>query len=133
MEIQCNHHVATFDKNVEDPRLPTKYHLKRDPLNLFAGKYTFCYDYPLSRLVTFEHELTPEMTAGDILALARADYERIYREEDGGKDPGRVPGMLNRERTNGPYGIWGHVISDLYFESIKIDKARQQVDFDIGS
>ena len=28
-------------------------------------------------------------------------------------DPGHIQGMLNRESSDGPYGIWGHDIGDL--------------------
>jgi hypothetical protein len=80
-------------------------------------------DYPFSR--EFEFEVTPgdgrtEFTRA-AFARAVADlYKRIYDEEDetaGGPTP-NMPGMLNRGRSKGTYGIWGHHIGDLLLLSV---------------
>lgn len=131
MELNCNVHAASFKKD--------DYNEYDDVEALFAplgltGDFMFQYTYPLSHAANFRHTLTPGMTGEDLLVLARADYERIYKEEDAAVgDPGHIPGMLNRQFSEGPYGIWGHDFSDLYFESIEIDSGDRLISFGMGS
>ena len=136
--IDCNYQVANF--NMRDAHRGDEdgyYKLSKAPLKLPAGEYTFSYDYPLSNTASFKHKLTADMNAGQILKLARKDYERIYREEDKST---RVPvtvgkngPLFNRDRSDGKYGIWGHCIEDLFFEGIKINEKKKSVAFYIGS
>lgn len=132
MKIDCNNHVATFNRieAINDEYSP----LRDKALGLESGNYSFIFKYPLSVEVGFPHQLTPLSSVIDILLLARADYERIYKEEDAAVGPTKnIPGMLNRASSNGPYGIWGHDISDLYFEGVNINKKKKIVDFSMGS
>ena len=61
-------------------------------------------------------------------------YQRIYDEEDrsSSEPPSLVPGLLNRARTQGTYGIWGHVLGDLVLVGViyepDSDVWRLQVD-----
>ena len=130
MEISCNVHASSFVKGDEEAEYDDVSELKT-PLAL-VGEYTFVYTYPLSTEARFDHVLTSTMTGEDLLVLARADYERIYREEEAAVgNPGHIPGMLNRAVSAGPYGIWGHDFGDLYFEGIEIDGG--EISFGMGS
>lgn len=132
MNLDCNTHAASFVKGDEEAEYDDVEQLKT-PLGL-SGKFAFKYTYPLSVAAHFRHAVTPEMTGEDLLVIARGDYERIYREEDEAVgDPGHIPGMLNRARSRGPYGIWGHDFSDLYFERISIDTGDRLISFGMGS
>ena len=128
--IDCNVHLCGFSKDMEADEYD-KLHSNK-PLGL-DGTFKFEYDYPLNTEAVFEHQLTSEMTALDILEIGQADYERIYREED--EDVGgpteNIPGMLNRQISEGRYGIWGHSIGDLYFEGIEI--SGNKISFSMGS
>lgn len=42
-------------------------------------------------------------------------------------------GFLNRPKTSGTYGIWGHDIGDLYIERLSYDTANKKLGFFIGS
>lgn len=133
MELSCNVHASSFIKMDPDREDYDDVSELLTPLGL-AGDFYFTYDYPLSVKASFPHKLTPEMTGEDLLVLARADYERIYREEDEAVgNPGHIPGMLNRATSPGPYGIWGHDFSDLYFEGIEVDEDSRQIEFGMGS
>ena len=125
MKIDANIHAQSFVPGMETEEHDTLP--SASPLGL-SGMFTFSYTYPLSRKATFEHLLTQSHSAQDILEFARQDYEAIYAAED---NPGEIPGMLNRARSEGPYGIWGHHFSDLYFEGININ--GQAIDFEMGS
>ncbi len=132
MELNCNIHAASFAKGAERDEYEVMEGMDV-PLAL-TGTFTFHYTYPLSTPASFRHELTPEMTGEDLLVLARADYERIYseEEEDAG-NPGHISGMLNRSSSAGRYGIWGHDFSDLYFEGVSVDLKHVNIAFGMGS
>ncbi len=141
--IQCEMHVESFSATegpLCDPGMleflddeEKAEYQNTGPLGLVAGEYTFTYDYPLSTTASFKHDLTPETTALQILALGAQDYKNIYETENADTTiaPGCIPGMLNRNSTDGRYGIWGHDLGDLAFEGINID--GQSVSFYIGS
>jgi hypothetical protein len=132
MNLNCNVHAASFIKGDEREEYDDVSELLH-PLHL-NGEYTFRYRYPLRRAATFNHVLTPEMTGEDLLVLGRIDYEEIYRQEEAtAGDPGYIPGMLNRQSSEGPYGIWGHDFSDLYFESVEIMPETKMISFGMGS
>jgi hypothetical protein len=130
--ISCNLHAQSFIKGGEREDYDDDSNLKHQ-LGL-SGEYAFSYDYPLSRIAVFKHTITPDMTGEDLLALARMDYGRIYREEEEAVgNPGHITGMLNRQTSQGPYGIWGHDFSDLFFEGIEYDSEKRTIEFSMGS
>jgi hypothetical protein len=93
------------------------------------------FDYPLSRAVSFSyHKKRPEgFSRRDFYKCILAGYHRIYSEEHKAVgDPGHIPGMLNRQSSEGPYGIWGHDIGDLVLEGV-IDNDDGTFDLLIGS
>ncbi len=133
MHHQCNNHVASFTR--EEALIDKHCKLSDEPIGLPPGEFTFAYDYPLSKEVRFKHELGADASIIDILMEARADYLAIYSIEDAftGEAVGMIPGTFNRAQSDGPYGIWGHVMSDLYFEGVDIDMVARRITFSIGS
>jgi hypothetical protein len=80
-----------------------------------AGKYTITITYPLATPFTATFR-TPKkgLTRKQLFTKIAFYYQRIYREEDAAAgDPGNIPGMFNRNTSEGPYGIWGHCLGDL--------------------
>lgn len=132
--LSCNFQVEAYTATIGYAGTEFSKKLSKDPLGI-TGEYTFKYDYPLSNEAAFVHPITKDMTWANILALAKKDYKRIYKEEDDSTKvkPGNIPGMLNRNKTNGKWGIWGHDIGDLFFEGVRIDTTRKTVSFAIGS
>jgi hypothetical protein len=56
-------------------------------------------------------------------------YNEIYNEEEKTAKTKTIPldkreGLINRNQTNGKYGIWGHNIGDLDLSSIEVYKTR---------
>ena len=74
-------------------------------------------DYPLAD----EHVFA--LNSGDSAGFRRGElalkitqlYQRIYAEEErsSAEPAGTIPGLYNRTRTEGTYGIWGHGLGDL--------------------
>lgn len=75
------------------------------------------FDYPLDKPVVFT--CNGPVTLKTFIDFVAHSYERIYREEKESAtiEEGRsAPGLLNRNRTDGKYKIWGHVLDDLFLE-----------------
>lgn len=132
MNIDCSIHISSFLAN--KPKGEYDEYPKPGSLNLEPGDYVFKYDYPLSTPAEFKRKLSSKTSARSILRFAARDYKRIYDLEDGkvGKT-GTIPGMYNRNTSDGPYGIWGHYMGDLFFEGIYINVDKRLITFCIGS
>jgi len=93
------------------------------------------FDYPLRSPVIFDFHHEGGFTLDNFLYAVGKGYKRIYDEEDQGQ---RAPTcaelggfLLNRVQTDGPYGIWGHVIEDLVI--VGMDKREGVWHLDICS
>lgn len=81
--------------------------------------------YPLTTEAVVEGEVE---TVKDLIELTRWGYREVYRiEEETTEKPAQrlcdeVPGctLLNRNRTSGEFGIWGHVMEDLVVHTWEI-------------
>lgn len=88
--------------------------------------------YPLSTIV--EIEIKDVETIGELLWLIAKAYKEIYKEEDEAyKQQKEEPSnLINRQKSNGKYGVWGHFLEELYFEGIDIYD-NGTIDIQIGS
>ena len=73
------------------------------------------FSYPLTRKITIIVNEPAPITRSRFAQIIFQQYAKIYQEEDESTSitPGELPGMYNRNHTNGKYGIWGHSIGDL--------------------
>lgn len=72
--------------------------------------------YPLTNQAIIKFECNKPVTFGMLLFLFTNAYQITYAiEESDDRDPGLMPGMFNRAKSNGRFGIWGHVIEDLCY------------------
>jgi hypothetical protein len=81
------------------------------------------FEYPLSRGVDLEFRNAKRpWRLEDLLDCVAEGYVKIYDEEDATRTlPAQAPLdsiLVNRPRTDGKYGIWGHILNDLYIEGI---------------
>ena len=84
-----------------------------------SPKITIVFSYPLSGNFELEFENEGSFTRKDFWRAVYEGYLKIYGEEDNAVGPtDNIPGMCNRSVSEGPYGIWGHHMSDLYLEGV---------------
>ncbi len=98
-------------------------------------KIKILFSYPLSTEVYLEYVNEGGFSRLDLWRCIYNGYKKIYDEEqeDAG-NPGSVSErVLNRARSFGRYGIWGHYLSELWLEGIKYDSNRKLVVLRIGS
>jgi hypothetical protein len=90
----------------------------------------FTVTYPLTNpyAVEFVHEDGSPWTRRQFIDAVIASYKVVYSSEP---DPGHITGMLNRQRSEGPFGIWGHDIGDLVLEGAA--KNGEEWELHIGS
>lgn len=96
-------------------------------------------DYPVSD--DFYFDLSPlqdrsvGLTVGELLDRVLDIYDEVYLEEEktSSIQPDFIPGMLNRNRTDGKYGVYGHVLSDLYWVSAHYEPKSNKIVLGIDS
>lgn len=106
------------------------------------------FRYPLKELVTFEVLGTEEGITREVLVdFVCNTYQRIYDEEAAGAttpvlsaeermkamEARGKPMLMNRQTSDGPYGIYGHDLDDLYLEGISYHPETGRVELSIGS
>lgn len=108
---------------------------------LRANRATLIIDYPLRRPARFE--ILPDGADGafTVRGLVRAVAERyaqVYAEEakTASKPAGKMPGLENRNETDGTYGISMHDLLDLVLEGIDVrldERGEVVVELEVGS
>jgi hypothetical protein len=71
-------------------------------------------------------------TIGEFCAAVADGYERIYREEEESRTKSvelhpEESLLLNRAKTDGVHGIWGHDLDDLVIEIIHAPKTKNGI------
>lgn len=92
-----------------------------NPNEMVTGleKLVIEFDYPLSNPTALEFTSRGGFSRLNLFRCIYEGYKRIYDVEDG--DPGNIPGMLNHATSDGPFGIWGHSMGDLFIEGVEIN------------
>lgn len=97
-------------------------------------KITLRITYPLSVKLIYEYEQKGGFSRKDLFRIIYEAYKKIYDEEqEQVGDPGTYERLYNRRKSDGPYGIWGHYLDDLYLEFIRYDPKTKTVNLAIGS
>ena len=100
---------------------------------LQRGTYGLVITYPLSnpfrKIVDVEAK---GMTRRELVNLIVKCYKKIYADEDKavGRETENIPGMLNRQTSEGPYGIWGHCLGDLILHTARVERMTITVSCD---
>ena len=86
---------------------------------------TIIIDYPLTNEYKFDLSSDTGFTRVHLLNEINKAYRKIYAEEEASATIKTIPiekrkKLINRNDTNGKYGIWGHDIEDLMLARIEI-------------
>jgi len=92
-----------------------------------------CFNYPFKQpfIFTFSSPNGDGFTRGQLAEIIINQYYQMYREEDETiqekpvlslEERKQVSFLINRNETDGKYGIWGHDMDDLSLNSMSIDK-----------
>jgi len=124
----------TFDDGIvpwvkiADPKKQLDSLINGDEIVISSPKATLIIDYPLTHKAIFYIESPNGFSRKQLILLISEKYHQIYKEEEDGATIKTIPvdergDELNRNKTNGKYGIWGHDITDLDLDSINVRKA----------
>jgi len=92
---------------------------------------TIVFDYPLKKEFEFKFTNPNGFSRLDLINAISTKYKQIYDEENNSVgDPGYIEGMFNRNKSNGPYGIWGHYITDLVLGGITLKNGKYYLQID---
>jgi hypothetical protein len=114
--------------SLDDPGKQLDSLIDADEIVLPFAKVTLIIDYPLTRQVTFDLEsASKKFSRIELIKAISEKYHEIYAEEEKSTKTEIVPkdkreGVINRNETNGKYGICCHDLSDLDLSSIDVFK-----------
>ena len=99
------------------------------------------FNYPFSGTFTFEFkaDTSEGFTLEHLIDSICRKYKEMYDEENSTVQVSTIDerlargGLINREETNGKFGIWGHDLYDLYLEGIRYDLSKNIVRLSVGS
>ena len=93
-----------------------------DKIVISDSEITVAFTYPLKRQFDFQFKSKSSngFSRREISELIMKKYHEIYDEETKTTNlpVQNIPGMFNRAKTDGKYGIWGHGIGDLILYSM---------------
>lgn len=101
--------------------------LNADEAVLEASEATLVLSYPME--MAAKRLIRPSngkaFTRGELVKLIDETYREIYRLEAGSQSSPTPPvdervGLVNRPRSDGSFGIWGHDLDDLGIERIGV-------------
>lgn len=92
---------------------------------------TLIIDYPLNNPARFILKSPKNgFSKKYLIQLISKKYHEIYELEERSAKNKTIPlekreGLINRNQTDGKYGIWGHDLSDLDLSSIEVYKSKE--------
>lgn len=117
--------------SIKNPDKEIENLLEKNEIVLPINSAILIIDYPLNKPI--EIIIKPNSPEGftreNLIRLVSGEYNRIYLEEEESAKTKTIPvdkreGIINRNQTDGKYGIWGHDIDDLDLSSIIVHKLK---------
>jgi hypothetical protein len=125
MKINLNIHIMSWMCREDDVIDPDLIQLKNNHEQMIVDiseRISIRFDYPLSHSVLLQFDGKKPWRLADLINAICAGYVKIYDEEDETRTlPASAPLdsiLVNRPKTDGKHGIWGHILNDLYIESV---------------
>lgn len=114
--------------SIEKPQNDLPNLSDRDKVVIQEQKITIVIDYPLTTAYSFSLNSKEGFTRGQLLKAISEHYYKLYAEEEESAtiktQPADERTIMNRNETNGKYGIWGHDIADLVLSEILVYKSK---------
>lgn len=112
--------------SIENPAPLLDSLVAKDEIVLNQTNVILVIDYPLESPI--EIDLTSDSNEGfsrkELITKISIEYHRIYSEEEESSTVEVTPmeerEIMNRNTTNGKYGIWGHDLADLDLSLIQV-------------
>lgn len=114
--------------NLDTPNKQIDSLIDPDAIVLPYNKVTLIIDYPLTHKAVFDLAGTGNgFSRKQLIRLISEKYHEIYKEEENSASTKTVAAgdrktLLNRNQTNGKYGICCHDLSDLDLSYIEVHK-----------
>lgn len=129
--------TKTTDKEWENGLIPwvsltdveseMKNIIDKDEVVIKEEKVTVVIDYPLTNECRFDLESEKGFTREILLRRISEKYKEIYDEEERTATVKTIAmdkrKIMNRNETNGKYGIWRHDIADMVLSEILVFKS----------
>ena len=99
-----------------------------DNVVITYSEITLIIDYPLNKPAEFMIKSPGKgFTKKQLVLEISKRYHEIYEAEESSAKTKTIPvekreGLINRNETDGKYGIWGHDIGDLDLSSVEVYK-----------
>lgn len=111
--------------SVENPQDEISQLINPNEIVIKENKINLIIDYPLKKSATIELSNPNGFTRRDLILEVSNNYHKIYAEEETTAKIKTIPlekrtDLINRNETNGKYGIWGHDLADLDLSGIEI-------------
>lgn len=101
--------------------------VSKDMVVIYDTVVTVVIDYPLTNPYEFKLISPDGFTRGQLLTEISKQYKFVYAEEEKTATVKTLPveqrQILNRNTTDGKYGIWGHDLNDLDLSEVHVHKA----------
>jgi len=124
--------ISIKDASEELPKL-----IGRDEVVLTEKEAVLIIDYPLNNPteIIIKAKDSKGFTRGELAGIVSTEYHRIYAEEEESAKTKTMPmeqrPIMNRNETDGKYGIWGHDIDDLDLSSIIVHREGGKVKLEL--
>jgi hypothetical protein len=116
--------------NIEKTRSAIQQLIDPDEVVLTEAGVTLVIDYPLNKEAKFALSSTAGgFTRKQLVLSISQKYHEIYTVEENTATVKTIPrdkrvGLINRNQTDGEYGIWGHDLGDLDLSEIEVYKTK---------
>lgn len=117
--------------SIKNPESEINNLIGKDEIVINKSNVILIIDYPLNNPVEIKikSENSNGFTRKELAQKISTEYNRIYKEEEESANTKTTPiderqGLINRNQTDGKYGIWGHDIDDLDLSAIILRKTE---------
>ena len=117
--------------SIENPEAEINNLIDAEKIVIKSDEININIDYPLNNPVNFNFKSSKNgFTRKQLILEISKKYNEIYNEEEKSAKVKTIPidkreGLINRNQTDGKYGIWGHDIGDLDLSTIEIYKTKE--------